>query len=222
MLYLELGVMPLKHVIRKRRLEFLHYILEQEKESLLSRVFQSQLENPSRKDWITTIKNDLQEIDLNIQFDDIKNMRKDDFKNLVKRKIEANALQELVKIKLKHSKVKMIKHPVLKLQNYLKPNKLNIKKEHSQLIFKLRCQVTDIKENMKNLYDEHVCGACGQESENQKHVLQCNIIQQHNNECIQTNDIEYEEILGDNAENQLNIAKIFKENMKILNKIKNG
>ena len=67
---------------------------------------------------------------------------------------------------------------------------------------------------MKNLYDEHVCGACGQESENQKHVLQCNIIQQHNNECIQTNDIEYEEILGDNAENQLNIAKIFKENMK--------
>ena len=64
---------------------------------------------------------------------------------------------------MKHNKVKMIKHNILKMQNYLKPNNLNMKKDISQLIFRLRCQVTDLKENMKNLYDTHACGACGKE-----------------------------------------------------------
>ena len=157
-----------------------------------------------------------------MEFNEIREMKKDDFINLIKRKVEANALQDLENIKSKHSKVKMIKHPTLKLQNYLKPNKLNIKREHSQLIFKLRCQVTDIKENMKNFYDMHACGACGLENENQKHVLQCNIIQKHNVEDIKTNNVEYEEIQNENAENQLKIAKHFQINMKILKKIENG
>ena len=222
MLYLELGVMPLQYIVRKRRLIFLYYILQQEKESILSKVFHAQLVNPTKNDWITTIKKDLKQIKVNMQFNEIKEMKKDDFINLIKRKVEANALQDLENIKSKHSKVKMIKHPTLKLQNYLKPNKLNIKREHSQLIFKLRCQVTDIKENMKNFYDMHACGACGLENENQKHVLQCNIIQKHNIEDIQTNNVEYEKIQNENAENRLKIAKHFQINMKILKKIQNG
>ena len=116
----------------------------------------------------------------------------------------------------------MTNHPVLKMQNYLKPNKLNIKKEHSQLIFKLRCQVTDIKENMKNMYDAHACGACGQERENQKHVLQCNMIRKHHEEYVKTENIEYEEIWSNNVDKQLDIAKIFQTKLKILNKLKNG
>ena len=44
----------------------------------------------------------------------------------------------------------------------------------------------------------------------------------HSNTCFQTNNIKYEETLSDNVENQLTIAKIFQEKMKILNKIKNG
>ena len=222
MLYLELGVMPLQHVIRKRRLGFLYYILQQENESLLSKVFQSQLENPTPKDWITTVKKDLEEINVNIQFFQIKKMKKDEFSNLIKRKIEAYALKELENIKSKHSKVNMIKHRILTMQNYLKPNELNIKKEHSQLIFRLRCQVTNTKENMKNMYDDHTCHACGQERENQIHILQCNILQNYNKQFNETRNIEYEEILSENAENQLLIAKLFQTNMKILEKLKNG
>merc|ERR1712105_161929 len=107
----------------------------------------------------------LEEIKLNIELSEIRNMKKDDFVNLVKRKVEANVLKELEQMKMKHSKVKMIKHKVLKLQNYLKPNKMNIKKDHSELIFKLRCQVTNVKENMKREYDVHTCSACMEERE---------------------------------------------------------
>ena len=51
-------------------------------------------------------------------------MKKDEFSNLIKRKIEAYALKELENIKSKHSKVNMIKHRILTMQNYLKPNEL--------------------------------------------------------------------------------------------------
>ena len=180
MLYLELGLLPLKDIIRKQRLGFLFYILQQKDQSILSKVFQSQLENPTKKDWISTVKKDLEEIKVNMEVSEIKNMNKDDFVNLIKRKVEANALKELEQLKKKHSKVKMIKHEVLKLQNYLKPNKMNIKKDHSELIFKLRCQVTNVKENMKREYEVHTCSACMQERENQKHVYECKIIQENN------------------------------------------
>ena len=41
MLYLELGCLPLREIIRKRRLSFLFYILGQDPESLISRFFKT-------------------------------------------------------------------------------------------------------------------------------------------------------------------------------------
>ena len=85
MLYLELGLLPLKDIVRKRRLGFLFYTFQQKDQSILSKVFQSQLENPTKKD--------LDNIKVNMELSEIKNMNKDDFVNLVKRKVQANALK---------------------------------------------------------------------------------------------------------------------------------
>ena len=45
----------------------------------------------------------------------------------VKRKIEYKALKDLVKRKENHSKVKKLKQPVLKIQQYLMANNENMK-----------------------------------------------------------------------------------------------
>ena len=50
MLYLELGLLPFREIIRKRRLTFLHYILHESKNSMISRVFKSQRKNRTAKD----------------------------------------------------------------------------------------------------------------------------------------------------------------------------
>ena len=42
MLFLELGVLPIRDIIRQRRLNFLFYILNQDDKSMISKVFQSQ------------------------------------------------------------------------------------------------------------------------------------------------------------------------------------
>ena len=44
-------------------------------------------------------------------------------------------------------------------------------KEEAQLIFKMRCRVTEVKNNMKGSYDNLECTACGIEDETQIHIL---------------------------------------------------
>ena len=54
-------------------------------------------------------------------------------------------------MKQKHSKVMDLEHPNLTIQEYLLPNKQKISKEETQLIFRMRCKVTDVKMNMKGI-----------------------------------------------------------------------
>ena len=106
------------------------------------------------------------------------------------------------------------------MQNYLLPNKLNLKIEDSQLIFKLRCKVTETKINMKGKYDDHGCIACNKENESQEHILQCNEILQMNKE-YEINEIpKYEKLQNGDVSDQLLISKIFTSNMKVIEKLK--
>ena len=72
-----------------------------------------------------------------------------------------------------NSKVKILKHLVMKMQKYLLPNELKISQEECQTIFKLRSKVTEVKINQRNSYEAYECSACGLEDESQEHVLEC-------------------------------------------------
>ena len=45
-----------------KRVMSLHYILNQDQDSLIRRVFEAQVRNPSRNDWNETVKKDLEEL----------------------------------------------------------------------------------------------------------------------------------------------------------------
>ena len=101
------------------------------------------------------------------------------------------------------------------MQKYLLPNDLKMKQEESQLIFKLRCRVTDVKTNMKGSYENFQCDMCKMEEETQEHVLNCIQIVSMN-----TNNMEsLEEIFSGKVKEKLNVARTFKENMDIRNKL---
>ena len=76
MLYLELGLTPFREIIRKKRLLFLHYILNQDKDSVIYKVFKTQLKNKSPKDWVSMVIKDFKELDWKIKFKDIKQTKK--------------------------------------------------------------------------------------------------------------------------------------------------
>ena len=185
---------------------------------MISKVFNSQCKNPTTRDWVSTIKADLEYLGLNVNFADIRAMSKGKWKNTVKRSIKENSFINLEKIKQGHSKVNKLKHFGVEMQSYFKPNGHEARKEEIQTIFKMRCNMTKVKINMKGMYDTFECGVCLKDDETQEHIYTCKEIwkmREENSEIIP----EYNKIFNGNTREKLNVARIYKKNLEILEKI---
>ena len=215
MLYLELGCLPIRHIIKNRRLSFLHYLLKEDPQSMVHRFLRTQIENRNTKDWTTTVLKDIEELDIKMNFEEIKatKHKQSTFSSLISKKINENALKSLNLLKAKHSKVLHLKHEFLIMKKYLKPNSMKMKKEEKQTIFKLRCRTTDLKTNFKGMYDFLECSACGLEEESQKHILECSVLLSLNEESEETPN--YANLFEGDIEDQMKIAKQFIDNMEI-------
>ena len=64
LLYLELGCLPVRYIVKSKRVMFLHYILSQKEESLIKKFFNAQLENSTKTDWTFQVQKDLKELEL--------------------------------------------------------------------------------------------------------------------------------------------------------------
>ena len=95
---------------------------------------------------------------------------------------------------------------------------MKMTREEAQLIFRLRCRVTEAKNNLKGKYDNLECGACGLYEEDQQHILKCKVL----NKEKTIEETKYENLLNGTVEEKLKIARKFRENFAILEKIKKG
>ena len=133
---------------------------------------------------------------------------------IVKEINKEKSLKNLLKMKDSHSKVRNIKHDEIKLQRYLEPNEIIRNREDAQLIFKLRCQMTNLKVNMKGKYDNVECRACKKENESQKHVFECNAI------SVKLHEKEtYEELLDGSLRQKIKLSEIMKKRIDKLQEI---
>ena len=211
MLYLELGCIPFR--------ELLHHILNEDPKSIVHRVFNSQMKNKTKKDWVTTVLQDLQWLGLNdLSMEEITILKKTVWKKMIKQRIILKTFETLDNVKKSHSKVKHIEHTEINMRKYLQPNKIRMRKEEAQLIFKLRCRMTQIKVNLKGKYDTLECDACGKEEETQEHILVCEEL----NKDKDNQEFKYENLFNGTVTEQVKIAKRFEGNLKILENIKKG
>ena len=72
-------------------------------------------------DWVLTVKENIDELDLKMTFLEIRNTSKDIFKNIVKDKVKIAAFNYMTKLQALHSKSINIKYSKLKgvTQNFL-------------------------------------------------------------------------------------------------------
>ena len=110
MFYLELGCLPLRYLIMKKRIMFLHYIVNQDPNSMLYRFLMTQMKGSKKKDWIVQVLKDLKELKIDEDLEKIKLIKKSKFKNTVDKKIKQKAFDDLIIQKDSHSKVKDIKY----------------------------------------------------------------------------------------------------------------
>ena len=75
-LYLELGLCPARFIINKYKLNFLHYILNQDNQSLLKLFFQAQMDFPVKVDRVSEMKEIISDLDIAKSFEEVRKMKK--------------------------------------------------------------------------------------------------------------------------------------------------
>ena len=93
MLYLELGCLPIRYVLMNMRLNYLQYILKQNSESLVKNVLNAQINFPAPHDWINTVRNDMEHLNINLSLENITLMSDYKFKKMIKVSCAKKALE---------------------------------------------------------------------------------------------------------------------------------
>ena len=205
-MHLELGTLPIRFEIKKRRVLFLQYILKQNKDDLIYKFFKAQLRDPSKGDWVIQVKKDLIEINLDMPFENIEEMSKNSFKIQVKEAINKTAFNWLMsKIRKKGSE---INYSNLKLQDYFIHSDMNI--AQCNLLFALRARITPVKCNYRNKYDDLSCPTCMDPSseDSQLHLLHCKTLLSGENILVK-NKLSYTDIYSSDVQRQAIIVKLF-------------
>ena len=125
------------------------------------------------------------------------------YKMLVKKKIKAAAFKYLKGLQANHSKVKDIQYSNLDIQTYMTcPTFTNDK---VNMLHALRSRSTDCKTNYKQKYihSNLLCSFCGDENDDQQHLLRCKVLAKHfKGEDVTDGAAEYEDIFSQNVKNK--------------------
>ena len=193
LLYLELGIVPLRYIIQARRLTFLRYILTRKDDDLLLKFFKAQLREPSKNDWCETVKDDLVEFEIGMDFEQIKKLSKLKWKKIVKKAMRSKAFEDLTDKQLNNTKGENLSYGQLEMRKYFSSK--NIKPSQANLIFNIRTNMINVKTNYSHSYIDFSCPCCEVEIDTQEHMFTtCQRI------SLKLTQKEYTSIFGQNEE----------------------
>ena len=206
LLYLESGILPARYQIHRQMMNFLQYLLLQPINSLLYRVFIAQKINPTKGDWVSNVLQLLINYNINMNLQDIKNMKTSIFKNLVKKKVQQAAFESLILKKIGGTKGSKIHYNegTLQMSHYLLAQS-NISVTDKEEIFSYRCEMNDLPFNFGRKTNCEL--GCSIEMNNE-HLLNCPILNQHNGK------MEYNQILNGTNNQKISILRKLQENDK--------
>ena len=187
-LYIECGKMPIRFIVKMRRILYLWHILTREGCELINKFYRVQNYSPSEGDWVLQIRKDMAEIKLNLSEEEISLMSRYKFKKLVKQKINECAISYLVA--RKKQKLMNLNIQTFEPQDYIISKNLSI--SEVQNLFKIRNSMVDVKENFKSGHENMSCRLCFESSESQSHLLDCPKIQDRLNGVIKFQDLKIE------------------------------
>ena len=168
-LYLESGAVPIGMILKSRRLNYLHYLVKENKNSMLSKFFYTQWNSEARNDWTVQIKLDLADFGLPEDLDFIKSKSDFSFKKLVKIKALEYTIGELNA--MKGSKMENTFHSKLEMQSYLKLQ--NFTPDDAKMIFAYRSRMANFSENFRGPGGPKLCPLCSTHLDNQQMAFRC-------------------------------------------------
>ena len=157
--YLELGWLNIETILKSRRLNYLHYLVNQDESSMLYQFFMAQWKYPGRKnEWTEQVKTDLVDFSFQVDLEKFKEKSKNSFKNQVKIKAREFSFFSYLERKEKHTKLDDLFYKELKLQEYFQREE--IKQTEAQTIFSYRVRMSNFNENYRGKYGPKSCPMC--------------------------------------------------------------
>ena len=118
-LYLEAGALPIRFIISSRRLLFHNNILKRENQELIRRIYNEQLNNPTKGDFVEMIKDDFKTFNIVQNDEEIRNSTTSTYKEHIKKCAKSAAFNYLIRKQTKHTKINNIKYTQLETQQYM-------------------------------------------------------------------------------------------------------
>ena len=204
-LFLETGALPIDFILKSRRINYLHTILNRNKNELTHKIYQAQKKDPTKGDWATKVEEDINEIKLSIKIEEIVGIKKSIFKNLVKKDVKAAAFENLKETQSTHIKINTIKYIKLQLQPYLDSSSLTI--EQRSLIFNIRANtVNGFKMCFTSIYRNNLnCKLGCNTPDTIDHCMTCEKLDIH----MGKTHVEISDIFSDTAHVQKEAIQIF-------------
>ena len=210
--YLELGVVPIRFQIMRRKLGCLQYILKQEKDSMIFNVLKVTSENFVKNDFVFTCKKYLETLNINLTFDEIAKMSKFNFNKILKERMRIVAFSYLENQQSKQEKIKEIKYSKLEIQEYLIHGDRNPKV--SKLIYQARGQILDIKMQKKWKFNDKLCNGCNLKEESGQEILDCK------NLGGNKENLSYNMFFSELASEQLVVGNTLMKKLKMIEKLR--
>ena len=205
-LYLETGAIPISIILKKRRLMFLHYLLNLDENEMLHKFFHAQWVNPNSNDWTLSIREVLNEFEIRIDLSYIKSMSTGQLKNIVNKKATEIAFHNMLNSKETHKKMSDIRYSNLGIQPYLTDSRITNK--DAKLLFLFRTKMVRVGMNYRGGHDVLSCPLCNSSADTQKHLLVCPRI--HSSPP----DVHYEDIFGCDITLMSNTLQLLKEALR--------
>ena len=172
-MFLDLGIVPIRYILKKCRIIFLQYILKQKTDTLLYTFFKIQNERRLKGDWALLVEQDLLELEIRMTFDQIQSMSVSQFKIYVKEKTNQAAFKWLTSERNKKKSVSHMNYKTLNLQKYFKTDLISTVQK--KLLFQLRTQTVPVLANTKFLHPDKniLCPLCQLEDDTVVHQTRC-------------------------------------------------
>ena len=112
---------------------------------MLNQVFSVQWNHPAKNDWAYMAEQDLVDFEMDTNLSSMKIMSEWAFKNQIRKKAHKYEFDQLMQIKLKHTKLDDLSYDKLEMQNYLKLE--NIKRTGAQNLSRYQSRMANYGEN---------------------------------------------------------------------------
>ena len=170
--FLELGVLPIQYEIDKRKLMYLHRILNLENADPVYVTFTNMMsfDEAGEENWWSEVRKLLVKYHLPLDLQEIKGLGKNMFKDRVTKAVTTYAFEDLCMECKSQKKTAHLTYKSLCVQDYL----LKMFPLQSKVIFKCRSGTVDIKTHFTHKYKDLVCRGCGAEDEELSHIINCN------------------------------------------------